>query len=198
MGTWGTNLLENDTAADVAGFWNEFVGHGRQRDPDFWTPERTWALLRQMYCRSGVSPDAPEQERASEVLAIGALFIEHGIALPADLLELLGRTANGELRPDQLKLWGSDGRSRRRALEGLLEAIGVERAPPPKPVDAAKAEIRQLREWSRLKWATTNGPGSSRRSCGSSDRCSSPMRYTPTSKSGSSFLASACSSWPSF
>jgi hypothetical protein len=149
MGTWGSNLLENDTAADVVGFWNEFIEHGRQHDPAFWTAERILALFRQSYFRTGASRDATNREHASEILAVGALFVQHGLVLPTALAELVGKTANIQLQRAQLKEWGDDARARRRALEALLAAIGQEQVRLPKPADPVKAEIRQLRKWSK-------------------------------------------------
>src|SRR4051812_42894657 len=113
MGTWGSTLLEDDAAADVVGFWNEFIEHGRAQDPDFWTPERIVAFFRQSWFRTSATRDATNREHAGEIFAVGALFVQHGLALTPGFLELVGRTANVQLQPAQLKEWGSDARSRR-------------------------------------------------------------------------------------
>jgi hypothetical protein len=57
MGTWGSDLLDNDSAADVVGFWNDFIAHGLQADPVFWTSERIYELLRHTHLRAPKDSD---------------------------------------------------------------------------------------------------------------------------------------------
>ena len=147
MGYWGEELLENDTAADVAGFWDEFITYGREHDSDFWTAERIYDLLRVTYFRKIQGYDLQDPDRNAEILAVGALFLKHGLAIPAPLKDLLARSATAELRPTQLAEWG-DPPARRRVLERFMKAIGAKpiRTTEKHPVEK---EIAELAEWSK-------------------------------------------------
>ena len=142
-------MLENDAAADVVGYWNEFVAHGRSVDPDFWTAERICDLLRPSYLRPASDADLADVDRAAEILAIGVMFLQSELTLPTRLVDLLARAANAQLAPARLREWGSDARCRRAALDALLTRIGRTRAPGAKEADPDKLELKQWRVWSK-------------------------------------------------
>src|SRR4051812_3140662 len=101
MGAWGSELLENDAAADVVGFWNEFIAHGLVVDTAFWTSERIYDLLRRSYLRTPTDSDLKDVDRAGEILAIGVMFLQTGLTIPGALTELLARTASVQLERAQ-------------------------------------------------------------------------------------------------
>jgi hypothetical protein len=147
MGYWGEALLENDTAADVVDFWDTFIERGREHDAEFWTAECIYDFLRGSYFRRIRDYDLQDAERNAEILAIGALFLEHKLTIPPALKELLARSATAELRPVQLAEWG-DPPVRRRVLERFRTAIGA------KPIKTTakhpvEREIAELAEWSK-------------------------------------------------
>ena len=149
MGTWGTDLLDNDAAADVLGYWNEFVAHGLAVEPAFWSAERIYDLLRVSYLRNAADADLADADRASEILAVGVMFLEAGLTLPERALELVARAANVQLERAQLREWGTDSRRRRATLASLLTRIGREPMPELKRVDPEQLELRKWRAWSK-------------------------------------------------
>jgi len=122
MGAWGVGPLDNDTAGDLALFWDRYITRGRKQDPRFWTPGAITELFRFSYFRgfSGLSVEDPAT--AEELLAIGALFRKHRIKLPGELKRLVEAAANAELRPQRLREWKT-ATERRRAVEEFLRAI---------------------------------------------------------------------------
>lgn len=149
MGAWGSGLLENDAAADLVGFWNEFIAHGRQVDPEFWTAERIYELFRQTHLRGLKDTDFTDGDRASEILAIGVLYLQTELALPEHLSDVLVRAASAQLERAQLREWGEDARARRAALEAYLVAIGREAAPVLKRLDPEQEELKKLRAFAK-------------------------------------------------
>lgn len=149
MGTWGTDLLDNDAAADAVGYWNEFVAHGLAVEPAFWTAERIYDLLRVSYLRNTADANLTDADRASEILAVGIMFLDAGLTLPERALDLVARAANVQLERAQLREWGTGSRRRRVALESLLARIGREPMPALKRVDPEQLELRKWRAWSK-------------------------------------------------
>jgi hypothetical protein len=126
MGTWGVGPLDNDTAGDLAVFWDRFITRGRKQDPRFWTPKAIADLFRFSYFRGFTGLSANDPVTAEELLAIGALFHKHRIKLPSELKRLVEAAANAELRPQRLREW-STSTERRQAVEEFLRAIGGRR-----------------------------------------------------------------------
>ncbi|MEP7001598.1 MAG: hypothetical protein ABI969_14020 [bacterium] len=157
MGAWGSGLLENDAAADLVGFWNEFIAHGRQVDPEFWTSERIYELFRQTQLRALRDIDFIDSDRASEILAIGVLYLQNELPLPTQLVDVLVRAASAQLERAQLREWGEDARVRRAALQEFLVAIGREAAPALTRVDPDKEELKKMRAFARHypRWVRT-------------------------------------------
>lgn len=149
MGAWGSGLLENDAAADLVGFWNEFIAHGRQVDPEFWTSERIYELFRQTHLRALKDIDFTDSDRASEILAIGVLYLQTEVPLPEHLVDVLVRAASAQLERAQLRVWGEDARGRRAALEAFVVAIGREAVPALKRIDPDKEELKKLRAFAK-------------------------------------------------
>jgi hypothetical protein len=149
MGTWGTDLLDNDAAADAVGYWNEFIAHGLTVEPAFWTAERIYDLLRVSYLRDAADTNLAAADRASEILAVAVMFLDAGLTLPAPALDLVARAANVQLERAQLRDWGTDSRRRRAALESLLTRIGRDPMPEHKQVDPEQLELRKWRAWSK-------------------------------------------------
>ena len=150
MGAWGSDLLENDAAADAVGYWNEYVERGLGAEPEFWTADRIHGLLRVSYLRNATDAELKNVDRASEILAVGVMLLDAGLTLPVRALELVARAANVQLERAQLREWGSETRRRRITLEGLLQRIGKEPAPEAKRIDPDTLELRKWRVWSKL------------------------------------------------
>jgi hypothetical protein len=149
MGTWGADLLDNDAAADAVAYWSEFITHGLAVEPAFWSAERVYDLLRVSYLRHASEEDLADADRASEVIAVGVMFLDAGLTLPDRALDLVARAANVQLERAQLREWGSGSRRRRAALESLLARLGRDPAPARKRVDPEQLELRKWRAWSK-------------------------------------------------
>ena len=147
MGAWGYGLLEDDVAADLAAVWDEYVARGLGHDPEHWTPERVFDFFRRVYFASRPF-DLNDGDTAVAVLALGALFLENGVAMPEALKDLLAQAAGVELRPGTLRDFASP-RKRRRVLEDFLRAIGREPVDVPAPRYAVEDEIRQWEEFAK-------------------------------------------------
>src|SRR5436190_21302576 len=84
MGAWGVGPLDNDTAGDLALFWDRYITRGRKQDPRFWTPGAITELFRFSYFRgggrSGVQlEDSPAHRRVSAQARGGAGNPEIGV-----------------------------------------------------------------------------------------------------------------------
>ena len=69
MGAWGVGPLDNDTAGDLALFWDRYITRGRKQDPRFWTPGAITELFRFSYFRgfSGLSVEDRFHQRTALV-----------------------------------------------------------------------------------------------------------------------------------
>ena len=165
MGAWGDGPLDNDTAGDLAVFWEEVVERGRGRDPEGWVPERIAELFRFLYF-GGYGDLRPESPSTAErLLAVGALFQKHNVPIPSELKALVVRAANAELRRSRTSEWAEPAK-RKRALEAFLAEIGGERLPSkerrrPPTEDTAQIEafVKRIEHWvAVVKFQTSYDP----------------------------------------
>ena len=153
MGTWGEGPLDNDTAGDLEVFWQDYVVHGRSKDPRFWTATRIAELFRFLYFKGyeNVHPERPAQ--AEELLALGALFRREKLDVPPELMALVESGINYELRRDRLQEW-ADPAKRKQALENFLREIGgkrkqakPKRRPPSEDIAEIETFMKRAPHW---------------------------------------------------
>lgn len=165
MGTWGEGPLDNDTAGDLAVFWDDVIERGRARDPEGWTAERIAELFRFLYF-GGYGDLRPESPSTAErLLAVGALFQQHNVAMPDALKALVVSAVNFELRRSRTSEWAEPGR-RKRALEAFLAEMGGERLPskdrrrdPTKDTVEIEAFVKRIAHWvAVVKFETSYDP----------------------------------------
>lgn len=149
MGAWGTDLLENDAAADTVGYWNDFVARGLAAEPKFWTADRIYELLRPSFLRNTTDTELTDVDRASEILAVGVMFLNAGLIPPDRALDLIVRAANVQLERAQLREWGAEARRRRATLDALILRLGREPVPEAKRINPDTLELRKWRAWSK-------------------------------------------------
>lgn len=150
MGTWGYGLFDNDAAGDLVVVWDRYVEPGRRMAPESWSGEQIYEFFRSTYFRQAIASGQGVRhgETALEVLALGSLFLEHEMQIPAGLRQLLADAANHELRKEQLKEWASP-RKRERALLDFLATVGGERAAEVAASNPLKDDVRRWREFSK-------------------------------------------------
>lgn len=103
MEACSTEVMDNDDAMDFAYLWDDFIFPARERDPDFWTPERIVDFFLKTYLRGRI--DFTSSTTAAEILALGALFFENGLPIVPSLKSLLISAASAELQPCKLQKW---------------------------------------------------------------------------------------------
>ncbi len=148
MGDWGEGLLDNDAAADLAIDWDDYVVRGRERDPEFWTPERIWRFFDRSHVRSAEGVQWDGTDTGPILLALGALFLRDGIPMPDRLRELVELAASAEIRPKTLRDWASP-RKRKKVLDGFLAQIGGTVRTVETPVPSAAAESAAIAEFAK-------------------------------------------------
>lgn len=159
MGAWGYGILDDDVAADAVGTWDEYIVRGRERDPEFWTPEQVLRFFESIYLQHRSLTD---RDRDVVLLAVGVLFQRDQIAMPARFLSVLSLAASKELTKERTALWDSPTK-RKRALLAFLHSIAQEPVPVPRTVggDALRFEVKKWKEFSKhyARWVEiSRGP----------------------------------------
>ncbi len=122
MGAWGEGLLDNDTALDVAADWDQFVTPLIKLAN--WDGAQIWKFMERCYFRQGIN--CQDSNDNLQLLAVGALYQKHDLALPPDLKALLERAVSIELTADFISEW-RDKKARKKVLLAFLESIGGKR-----------------------------------------------------------------------
>ena len=121
MGAWSEDFLSNDDAMDFGLLWDDFIVPMLEKDPNHWTGDRVFSLLKKLYFRDSFSLE--DKSSNSVLLCLAALFDRHALRVGDEMGSILAKVINVELRKNRLSEWDSP-RRRKNALESLLTKIG--------------------------------------------------------------------------